>query len=210
MNGKLRIVVLFSGGIDSTVVLWKLRSAGHECIALGINYGQRHSVELHHASKIAGSVGVEFSVATASVPWSDSALTGMKELPIGVSGSHPSQSATVVPGRNLMFLSMALAKAIAVDADGIAIGCHQGDAAIYADCRGPFLTAFEHLTRLAVGRLVGIYRPLLSLTKTEVVAEGRRLGVPMDMTYSCYAGGNHPCGLCGACVERNLAMKETQ
>lgn len=201
-----RIVVLFSGGIDSTVLLWQLNAGGHECVALGVNYGQRHAIELNHASAIATKAGVHFEFASAVMPWSHSALTGAMPLPLRLPGDAPAQAATVVPGRNLLFLSVALAKAVAVKADAVAIGCHRGDAAIYADCRNHFLSAFEQLTRLAVGRLVGVYRPFIGITKAEVVAEGRKLGAPLDMTYSCYAGGRVQCGECGACVERDIAL----
>lgn len=206
-----RVVVLFSGGIDSTVLLWQLKSGGHECVALGVNYGQRHAVELNYAAAIAAKASVGFEFASAVLPWAHSALTGTRPLPLRLPGAAPEQVATVVPGRNLLLLSVALAKAIAVDADGIAVGCHQGDAAIYHDCRNQFLNAFEHMTRLSVGRLVGIYRPFIGMTKAEVVDEGRRNGAPLNMTYSCYAGGSEHCGECGACVERLAAMdKGTQ
>jgi 7-cyano-7-deazaguanine synthase len=111
--------------------------------------------------------------------------------------------ATVVPNRNLLFLSLAGAVAVGSGLKTVLFSAHAGDAAVYPDCRPEFVAAADRALGLACG--VGVEAPFLAMTKGEIVALGRELGVPLERTWSCYLGGEEPCGRCGACVERGEA-----
>ena len=205
----MKSLVVHSGGMDSTVLLYQLLQAGDEVKALSINYGQRHSRELEAASALCTELGVEHRVADLS-GLSDllagSALTSSDiEVPEG-HYAEDNMKATVVPNRNMILLSVAAGWAISSKYDRIAYAAHSGDHAIYPDCRNEFAEALDGAIRLADWHEVTLYRPFVDMTKADIVSLGAKLRVPFEKTWSCYKGQDLHCGRCGTCVERREAF----
>jgi 7-cyano-7-deazaguanine synthase len=205
----IRTVLIYSGGLDSTVALWMLRAAGHEVRALSFDYGQRHRRELEHARSICAAHGIEH----ASIDLSSlrpliarGSQTGDAPVPEG-HYEEESMKTTVVPNRNMVMLACAAAHALAVGAEEVAYAAHAGDHAIYPDCRPGFIAALNAALALADWSSVRVVAPCLTLTKSEIVAAGHRLGAPLGDTWSCYVGGAVHCGRCGTCVERREAFE---
>lgn len=194
-----RALVLFSGGLDSTTLIYHLRDAGYDVEALGIWYGQHHYRELDAAETIARRLSIPFDVVRVEGFAVRSALTDATPLPDAAS-SDAVQGATVVPGRNAVLLSIAAALAQSQGMPAVAIGANLDDAAIYSDCRPGFLQA--------IGPALGarILAPFVYWPKARVILEGAALGVPFAQTWSCYSGGARHCGWCGACRTRQAAF----
>ena len=205
-----KTVVIHSGGIDSTVLLAHLLSQGREVYALSVDYGQRHRREIEAAKKICEFYKVKHQVADlrALAPlFGANALTDQK---VAVPEGHYeelSMKATVVPNRNMLFISVATSWAISLKATTVAYGAHSGDHAIYPDCRPAFAEALDAAIRLADWHEVSLERPFVKMDKTAIVRRGAELKVPMELTWSCYVGGDIHCGRCGTCVERKEAFK---
>lgn len=192
-------VVLLSGGLDSAVLLAHVfDTVGRPIRTLSVGYGQRHErAEMHAAYRVAEHYRVPRLRADLPAElFAGSALTG--------GAGELTGTATVVPGRNLAFLSLAVAHAAGVGSTAVYIASHKGDEAVYPDCRAGFVAAVSAAAELGYG--VKVLAPFLDMAKREIVARGRELGVPFDLTWSCYAGGAEPCGKCGACVERAGAL----
>lgn len=205
----METVLIYSGGLDSTVLLFKLRADGHKVRALGINYGQRHGKELLAARTICADLGVEFRVADLSAI--KPLLGGSSQTDDSVPVPHGHYAAetmklTVVPNRNMVMLSVAIAWAISTKSDCVSYAAHGGDHAIYPDCREEFASALNTASLLADWHQVRIDRPFVRETKAGLVALGERFGVPFARTWSCYEGGEIHCGKCGTCVERREAF----
>jgi len=209
---KQRAVVLLSGGLDSATCAFEVQAAGYAIHALTVAYGQRHSRELVAAQRIAESVGAtEHKVVQLDLTlWGGSALTDASiGVPTqGVSGGIPS---TYVPARNTIFLGLALGWAEVLDAEAIYIGVNDIDYSGYPDCRPEFIAAFQRVVELATRRTVEggrieIKTPLQELSKVQIVRRARELGVPIDETWSCYMGGETPCGVCDSCRLREEAL----
>lgn len=201
-----RAVVLLSGGLDSATVLAMAREAGHECYALSVHYGQRHSIELEAAAKIAKLFGARehrvMGVDLAGI--GGSALT---DAAIGVP-NEPTAGipVTYVPARNTLMLSLALGWAEVLEAQYVYIGVNALDYSGYPDCRPEFVEAFQHLadvgTKAGVeGHGVRLVAPLLHWSKAEIIQEGVRLGVDYALTVSCYQADpqGRACGVCDSC-----------
>jgi 7-cyano-7-deazaguanine synthase len=205
----MRTILIYSGGLDSTVLLYHLRAEGQDVAALSIDYGQRHRRELAQAAAICAEMGVEHRIAD---------LRGLTPLLSGSSLTDPgvplpeghyeeeSMKATVVPNRNMLLLATAAAWAIARRADTVAYAAHGGDHAIYPDCREAFAAAMDTAIGLADWHPVRLQRPFVGLTKADIVRRGAELAVPFERTWSCYAGGERHCGRCGTCIERREAF----
>lgn len=218
-----KAVVLLSGGLDSSTVLYQARANGLDCYALSFDYGQRHRQEMDAAHAIAQSAQVtDHQVVTFNLgQWGGSALTDTAlDLP---SGRSPSQMTadipiTYVPARNTIFLSFALSYAEAIGADRICIGVNQLDYSGYPDCRPDFIAAIQEAFRLGTrqgreGIPIEIAAPLLNLRKTDIIGLGNKLGVLWAKTWSCYSdgGGATPpiaCGVCDSCQLRLGAFAE--
>ncbi len=218
-----RAVVLLSGGMDSAVVLACLRAEGLECHALSFDYGQRHRVELDRAAELARALGAaDHRVARIDLrAFGASALTAEIEVPkdrdVERAAGIP---VTYVPARTTIFLSHALAMAEAIGARDIGIGVNAIDYSGYPDCRPAFVEAFERLANLATragveatergDRWIRVRTPLLELSKAGIVRLGRRLGVPLERTVSCYdpSPEGAPCGRCDACQLRERGFRE--
>jgi 7-cyano-7-deazaguanine synthase len=210
-------VVLLSGGLDSTTALAVARSEGFACHALTVRYGQLHEVELEAARRVAQVLGaadhriVEVDLA----PLAASALTTRdvavpKDRSLAEIGAPGDVPATYVPARNTVLLALALAWAESLGARDLFIGVNVLDASGYPDCRPEFVRAFESLAQVAT-RAGGfrVHAPLIELTKAQIIALGRRLGVDYAITHSCYdpiAGA--ACGRCDACALRRKGFAE--
>jgi len=212
----MRNVVLFSGGIDSTVALglacW--RDGADEVTAVGVAYGQRHIVELSCARRIAAIAGVKFFGGTVDpAPWKllplcqGTTATGRDVYAMKTGGV----SDAFLPGRNVAFLSLALSVAGIVGADSVWIGANRDDAAGFPDCRPPFLVAWQQMASHALGRGMHLVTPLVELSKREVVKLARDMAIDLKQTWSCYRPVHYPtgvgsCGKCDACVLRADAL----
>ncbi len=206
-----KAIVLFSGGLDSTTCLYWALAQGYVCETLTVTYGQRHAREIESAKKIADKLGVKTHFLDVKLPW----------LTAGCSLTDPSQElpdlpveqivregipSTYVPGRNLLFLSLAGSLADSIDADAIIAGPNAVDFSGYPDCTPDFYKAAAQAlnrgTKKGVTEGLEILAPLMYLTKADIVRLAARLKVPFELTWSCYAGGDKPCGKCDSCKLR--------
>ena len=209
---KTRAVVLASGGLDSTVTAAIAQSDGYELFFLTIAYGQRHAVEVERARQVAGAMGVSRHVVLSLDlrAIGGSALTSEIDVPKDRDGTMRSQGipVTYVPGRNLIFLSLAAAYAEVVGASQIYFGANVLDYSGYPDCRPEFIQAFETAvnqgTKAGIeGKPLRVLAPLLNMTKTEIIQKGIQLHAPLHLTHSCYDPvGTLACGRCDSCVIR--------
>jgi 7-cyano-7-deazaguanine synthase len=214
----VKAVVLLSGGLDSSTVLYLARSEGYSCYALSFDYQQRHRRELESAAAIATNAGVvEHQVVSFDLRlWGGSALTDNSvALPQDRDLTAMSESIpiTYVPARNTIFLSFALAYAEAIGASRVYIGVNALDYSGYPDCRPDYIEAMRSVFELGTkqgreGDPIEIITPLIDLKKTEIIQLGNRLGVPWEQTWSCYSGDKVPCGTCDSCLLRLAAFKE--
>jgi 7-cyano-7-deazaguanine synthase len=209
-----KAVVLLSGGLDSMVAAATAREQGFSVLALTVNYGQRHSVELDSARRIAAELADEHVVLDLDLRrFGGSALTADMEVPkSGVGNDIP---VTYVPARNTVLLSLALAWAEAAGASDLFIGVNALDYSGYPDCRPEFIEAFETLANLATkagveGGRIRLHAPLQHMTKADIAREAARLGLDAGLSHSCYdpaPDGAH-CGLCDACRLRAKGFAE--
>jgi 7-cyano-7-deazaguanine synthase len=205
----MKTLLIYSGGMDSTVALYKLRAEGREVACMGVNYGQKHKTELVHAEHICAALGISFTVADLSALRPLLAGSSQTDDTVPVPEGHyaeESMKATVVPNRNMIMLAVAAGYAMSIGAGSVAYAAHAGDHAIYPDCRPEFADALEHAIKLADWREVKLERPFIQMTKTDIAMLGYELGVPFESTWSCYKGGALHCGKCGTCVERKEAL----
>lgn len=205
----MRSVLVYSGGLDSTVLLSHLIAEGREVHAFTVNYGQRHAREIESAKAVCRHYAVPHQVADLRALGAVFGTNSLTDNAVAVAEGHyteESMKTTVVPNRNMILLAVAAARAIALKADTLAYAAHGGDHAIYPDCRPEFADAMDHAIGLADWHKVRLERPMVSWTKTEIVLRGAALGVPMHLTWSCYKGGEKHCGRCGTCIERREAF----
>lgn len=212
-------VVLLSGGIDSSTTLAIAKNLGFSIFALTFNYGQTHQAELQSAKKLAEQIGVArhliFKLDLADLV--SSALTGDSEIPKmrtikNISSEIPT---TYVPGRNLVFLSIALSWAETIGSYDIFIGANSIDYSGYPDCRPEFIKTFQKCANLATkagveGKNLTIHAPLISMSKGEIIKKGIELGVDYSLSHSCYDPDSlgRACGVCDSCMLRMKGFQE--
>ncbi|MDR0983349.1 MAG: 7-cyano-7-deazaguanine synthase QueC [Culturomica sp.] len=206
-----KAIVLLSGGLDSTITLYLAKSQGFdEIYAISFRYGQKHSKELECACKTAKKAGVkEHKIVDIMLnQWHGSSLTD-STMEIGDGDINRTDIPdTYVPARNMVFLSIAASYADANDIEDIFIGISEVDYSGYVDCRENFIKAMEQA--INAGTLLGaekhrhitIHTPFLHKTKADEIKIGEQLGVDFGDTWSCYRGGNKPCGTCDSCLLR--------
>ena len=213
-----RAVVLASGGLDSTVTAAIAKREGCELFFLTMTYEQRHAVEVERARQVAAALGAAnhlvMNLDLRAI--GGSALTGPATVPKDRPGKERSQCipVTYVPGRNLIFLSIAAAHAEVVGACLIYFGANVLDYSGYPDCRPDFIRAFETAMEKGTkagteGKPLHIKAPLLMLTKAEIIRQGIELHVPFHLTHSCYDPvGDQACGRCDSCVIRRKGFAQ--
>jgi 7-cyano-7-deazaguanine synthase len=215
-----KAVVLLSGGIDSTTTAAIAQRQGFDVHALSFQYGQRHAVELEAARRVAARLDIRRHVVlTIDLrAFGGSALTGDLAVPLDTPMDQIGARIppTYVPARNTIFLSFALGWAETLDARDIFIGANALDYSGYPDCRPEYLAAFERMANLATragvegGARLTVHAPLISLSKREIIAQGRALGIDYGLTSSCYDPGadGSACGHCEACLLRLRGFEE--
>jgi 7-cyano-7-deazaguanine synthase len=208
-------VAIVSGGLDSVTMLYHLAKQGYRPQVLTFNYGQRHIKEVQYASQAAETLGfdwtqidlLEFGYALQDS--SSSLLNPLIDVPEG-HYEEESMKATVVPNRNMVMASIAAGVCIAHNGHYVAVAPHNGDAAIYPDCRPVFWELLGDVIRRGNDGFIKqdwkFLLPFIFKTKTEIAFLAKRLDVPVHLTWSCYNGRNVHCGRCGTCVERLEAL----
>ncbi len=207
---KLKTLVLLSGGLDSTTVLSHALSKGYEVTCLSFNYGQRHSIELESSRRIAEKMGVERKVFSLDLrQFGGSSLTSDIDVEEGKFGREEVPN-TYVPGRNIIFLSIAGAIADIKKCEAIMIGVNAVDYSGYPDCRPEFISSMEKSLRigLAFSSRLKIEAPLQTMSKAEIIKYGIKLGTPYELTHSCYLGNEEACGKCDSCLLRLKGFME--
>nr|WP_321410698.1 7-cyano-7-deazaguanine synthase QueC [uncultured Carboxylicivirga sp.] len=211
-----KAVVLLSGGLDSAVALYHAKSKAKEVHAISFDYGQRHNKELNSAKAIALKAGVAaHQIVTLKLDqWGGSSLT---DKSIEVENGDVTRTdipVTYVPARNMVFLSVAASYAEAIGAQNIFIGVSQVDYSGYVDCRQEFIDSMEKAINLGTvmgaekNQPIKIHAPFVNMTKSEEITLGTELGVDFGLTWSCYRGGEKPCGTCDSCLLRAKAFAE--
>ena len=209
MGKENKCVVILSGGPDSSTVAYWAKNEGYDVYALTYKYGQIAEKETEHANMIAKSLGIPIKVID---------LSSLREIFVGVTSlcdeniemTSTFSQPIIVPFRNAIFLSIAVAYAISIGATKIFYGAQGSDEPFYPDCRKEFYKAFEKAAKLGTGTDITIEAPFSNLPKSEVLKIGAKLGVPFHLTWSCYLAGEKHCGRCESCVNRKNAFKEAK
>ncbi len=215
----MKAMVLCSGGLDSTTCLALAveKYGKDEVLALSISYGQKHQKEIEAARAVTDFYGVPLRTLDLAQIFADSDCSLLQgstaEIPKSTYAEQLSETAgkpvsTYVPFRNGLFLSSAASIALSNGCEVIYYGAHADDAAgnAYPDCSDVFNNAMNTAIYLGSGKQLRIEAPFVNKTKADVVAEGLRLKAPLHLTWSCYEGGDKPCGLCGTCRDRAAAF----
>lgn len=217
----MKALVLFSGGVDSSTCLaLAVKDYGAEnVVALSVFYGQKHTKEIQAANAVADYYGVEHIKLDLSLifQYSDCSLLAQskEEIPHEsyaeqLEKTEGSPVSTYVPFRNGLFIAAAASVALSKDCGVILYGAHADDSAgnAYPDCSPAFNEAMNKAVWEGSGGQVKIEAPFVGMNKSQVVKTGLELGVPYDLTWSCYEGGEVPCGTCGTCRDRLAAFEE--
>ncbi|MBN2694022.1 7-cyano-7-deazaguanine synthase QueC [bacterium] len=214
-----KAIILLSGGLDSATCLAIAKDMGFECYAMSFRYGQRHTVELDAAKKVADAMGVkehiviDINLGTIG----GSALTADIEVPKHhkVEDMGKDIPITYVPARNTIFLSFALAWGEVLHIKDIFIGVNALDYSGYPDCRPEYIESYENMANFATklgteGEKIKIHTPLISMTKGEIVKTGVELGVDYSLTHTCYDPDENgrSCGVCDSCLLRLKGFEE--
>jgi 7-cyano-7-deazaguanine synthase len=206
---KEKCVVVLSGGPDSSTVAYWARKQGYDLHAITYKYGQIATKEVEYAARIAERLGTPIKVVDlSSLRDIFSGVTSLcdENIPITSNFSQP----IIVPFRNAIFLSTAVAYAIAIGATRIFYGAQGSDEAFYPDCRKEFYESFEKAARLGTGHSISIKAPFGDIPKSALIRLGHDLGVPFDLTWSCYLNGPKHCGKCESCMNRKKAFREAE
>ena len=210
-----KAVVLLSGGLDSATTAAIAIAEGFEAIALSFNYGQRHEKELEAAKEIVEALKIKehFITDIDLSQWGGSSLTD-ESMTIHQSGVQTDIiPSTYVPGRNTVFIAIALSLAEAKNAQAIYLGINAVDYSGYPDCRPEYLAAYQQLANLSSkvgveGNAPQLIAPLVKDSKADIVRRALELNVPIADTWSCYQGRDTPCGVCDSCRIRDRALIE--
>ncbi len=205
-----KIIVSLSGGMDSGTLLAVAKSKGHEINAVGFRYGSKHE---QWETQAAVSIVHHYSVHSRQIDLSP-VMEGFRSNLMRDGGDIPeghyeaeSMKLTVVPGRNLIFASVLTGIAWSVGASEVWLGIHAGDHAIYPDCRPQWFEAMKKAVELGSDHLVTLKAPFLYVNKAEILCQGLKLGVPYQLTRTCYKDQLTACGRCGSCQERLASFR---
>lgn len=212
-----RAVVILSGGLDSTTCMGMAQADGYELYPITFDYGQRQRNEIVQAEAVANYYGCGQQHKIIALPFlgdfGGSSLTDERlEVPQGDVANEEIPN-TYVPGRNLLFLSIAASYAEAIGAKAIFIGVNDVDYSGYPDCRPEFIAKFADVVAYATkagvtGETIRIETPIISMSKAEIIQQGIALGVPYELTTSCYIGEERACGQCDSCLLRLKGFAE--
>lgn len=203
-----KVVVIYSGGMDSFTVLNRAKNDGKHVFALSFDYGQRHVKELQCAKTVCDSLGITHKVIDISAInelLAGSSLTDDIDIPEG-QYETANMTSTVVPNRNMILLSLAVAYAVSIQANQVYYGAHAGDHDIYPDCRPEFVNKMNDVCQIANYQSVEIFSPYLSVDKAAILKDGLSMNLDYSHTWTCYNGRDKACGKCSACEERLQAF----
>jgi len=209
-----KAVVLLSGGLDSTVTLANSLRSGNETIALSFRYGQKHMRELDSAKAVASYYKIRHMIVDVDLSSFRSSLTDdSKEIEKDRKAIGSGIPDTYVPARNMIMLSVAAGLCESIDAEMIYIGANVIDYSGYPDCRKEFFDSFEAMiskgTKAGVeGHPIKIIAPILNMTKAQIIKYGKEMNAPLHLTWSCYSGGDEPCGHCDSCLIRKKGFAD--
>ena len=202
-------ILILSGGLDSTTLLYDYQE--RIALAISFDYGSNHNAkEIPFARLHCERLGIKHIVIPLefmSTYFRSSLLSGDEAIPEGHYADENMKS-TVVPFRNGIMLAIAAGMAESNDLQYIMMANHGGDHTIYPDCRPEFVEAFGKATQAGTYNGVRLLSPYCNMTKGEIAARGKALGIDYAETWSCYRGGEKHCGKCGTCVERREAFAE--
>ena len=210
----MKKILIFSGGLDSTVALCKELKDGHSVLCLSFAYGQKHKQEIQYAKNTCRILDVVHKIISIQTTddsslslFGDCALVNNnKDIPEG-HYVEESMKATVVPNRNAIMLNIAMGCAIGNKCEAVVYAAHKGDHTIYPDCRPEFVEAMQNLAKVCDWNSVNIEAPFINMSKADIVKLGSELAIPFEQTWSCYKGEEKHCGVCGTCVERKEAFE---
>jgi len=205
-----KVVVIYSGGMDSFTLLNQAIAQGKKPFALSFNYGQKHSKELNYAQKVCDELALPHKIVDITAIHQlllGSSLTDDIEIPEG-HYEEESMKSTVVPNRNMIMLSLAIAYAVSIKAESVYYGAHGGDHAIYPDCRPEFIEKMSAVSKVANYEDIDIIAPFQDIDKTQILSKGLAMGLDYAKTWTCYNGRERACGKCGACQERLEAFRD--
>lgn len=202
-------LLVFSGGMDSTTMLYEYQE--RIALALSFHYGSNHNdKELAFAKLHCQRLGIEHIIIPLGFikeHFNSSLLSGSEAIPEG-NYDEDNMKSTVVPFRNGIMLAIATGMAENRGLQYIMLANHGGDHAIYPDCRPDFVNAMDQAVCAGTWNNVRLFTPYTNISKAEIARHGLQLGINYDETWSCYKGGDKPCGVCGTCREREEALKE--
>jgi 7-cyano-7-deazaguanine synthase len=207
MNQKRKCIIVLSGGPDSATVAYWATTQNYQIYPITFNYGQIAVKETEAAQKIAGKLGTNTKIIDLSALkdiFNNTTSLVNRDIPLTTQFSAP----IIVPFRNAIFLSAAVAYAVTVGANQIFYGAQGSDEPFYPDCRREFYEAFEKAARLGTRQDITIKAPFSGCKKSELIAEGAKLGVPFNLTWSCYLDGYVHCGKCESCINRKKSFKD--
>lgn len=207
----MKALVVFSGGLDSTVALYWAKKNYDEVATISFNYGSKHNEqEYRHALKTCEKLQVKntrINLEFINHYFKSDLLKSGNDIPEGYYTAENMKS-TVVPFRNGIMVSIAAGFAESTGCDVIILGNHAGDHTIYPDCTPEFINGIKEAVKCGTQKKIEVVSPFCNITKTDIVKLGKELGVDFSLTYSCYKGGEKHCGKCGTCTERIEAFKE--
>jgi len=206
---KEKVVLILSGGCDSTTLLYDLLNQNYEVYTLSFDYQQKHSIELSKAIETCEKLKVNYKILDLSIlnEIAPSALTRKDwNIPLG-HYKDENMKQTIVPNRNMIMLSLAISYAIGIKATKVFYGAHAGDHRIYPDCRPAFINAMKKVASLCDFNKIELIAPYQNINKSDIVKKGLKLNVDYSLTQTCYSGKEKACGKCGSCVERLEAFK---
>lgn len=208
MKGK--VVLVYSGGLDSTVLLYHLIDLGYEVKCLSFDYDQRHQKEINYAYDMCKNLNIPYrcvNLTEITDLINNSSQTGNIQVPHGYY-EQENMKLTVVPNRNMIMLSIAIGHAINIGYDKVAYGAHTAGHYIYPDCQPEFINAMREASSRCDEKYIRIFTPFDDFDKGAIVKLGIKLKVPFEFTWTCYEGKDTACGKCGSCRERLEAFKK--
>jgi len=208
---KKKVIVSLSGGLDSAVVLAQALCENYEVEAVGFCYGSKHNkFENKAAQSLANYMNVPFRLIDMRETFKNFQSSLMADSNVKIPEGHyeaESMKSTVVPSRNIIFLSILSGLAWSVGAEEVWIGIHAGDHFIYPDCRPKFFEVMRRAIEIGTDERITLVAPFLHVAKRYIVQRGIELGVPFELTRTCYKNQETACGKCGSCIERLRAFE---